>query len=187
MIKRLIVLPIFLGLIGFFSPVYAAELTDNNLKSSFSNYRLGVGDKVKIQVYGEEELTIETTLTDAGTITYPLLGEITASGMTIGELNSEIVNGLKGRYLVEPKVTIYITEYRDFYINGEVVKPGAYPYEPGLTVNKAVSIAGGFTQRASRTSITIVADKDPSQIHEDVKLNSPINPGDVITVEESFF
>jgi polysaccharide biosynthesis/export protein VpsN len=184
---RLIFLLLIWGLIGLSNSIYAAELSDNSLKSSFSNYRLGVGDKVKIQVYGEEDLTIETTLTDAGTITYPILGELMASGMTIGELNSEIVNGLKGRYLVEPKVTIYITEYRDFYINGEVEKPGAYPYEPGLTVNKAVSIAGGFTQRASRTSITIVSDKDPSQIQENIQINSPINPGDVITVEESFF
>jgi len=187
MANRLIFLTMMLILIGFICPIYAAELRDSSAKSSFSNYRLGVGDKVKIQVYGEEDLTIETTLTDAGTITYPLLGELKVSGLTIGELNAKIANGLKGGYLVDPNVTIYITEYRDYYINGEVEKPGAYPYEPGLTINKAVAIAGGFTQRASRTSITVVADQDPSQIQEDVELNSPINPGDVITVEESFF
>jgi len=168
-------------------PSYANQENGNAVRSSFSNYRLGVGDKLKIQVYGEEDLELESRLTDAGTITYPLLGEIRALGLTIGELAALITDGLKGRYLVDPKVSVNILEYRDFYINGEVQKPGNYPYVPGLTVYKAVSIAGGFTERASRTSITVIADKDPQQIPQDVELNTPVNPGDIINVEESFF
>jgi protein involved in polysaccharide export with SLBB domain len=184
---RLSCLLIVFGMMGPIPPVYAIADNAESEKSSFSNYRLGVGDKLKIQVYGEQDLELESQLTDAGTITYPLLGEIKALGLTIGELSALITEGLEGRYLVDPKVTINIIEYRDFYINGEVQKPGAYPYVPGLTVHKAVSIAGGFTERASRTSITVVDDKDPSQDPQDVELNTPVNPGDIINVEESFF
>jgi len=178
---------IVLCLLGSTPPLFANQQNEHSVNSSFSNYQLGVGDKVKIHVYGEEELGLETELTDAGTITYPLLGEIKASGLTIGELTEFITDSLKGRYLTDPKVTINVTEYRDYYVSGEVEKPGAYHYEPGLTVHKAVSIAGGFTERASRTSITVVADKDASHTPQDVELDTPIAPGDVITVEESFF
>jgi polysaccharide export outer membrane protein len=155
--------------------------------ASVSTYRLGVGDKIKIQIYGEPDLNLETKLTDAGTIVHPILGEIKAAGYTIGELSEKIMKDLKGRYLADPKVSVNIMEYRDYYISGEVQKPGAYHYEPGMTVYKAVSVAGGFTQRASRTSITLIDDKDPSRTPKEVKLNAPINPGDILTVEESFF
>lgn len=178
---------VILCMLGSIPTLSANQLNGSPVQNSFSNYQLGVGDKVKIQVYGEEELGLETELTDAGTITYPLLGEIRASGMTIGELTLFVTDSLKGRYLTDPKVTINVTEYRDYYISGEVEKPGAYHYEPGLTVHKAVSIAGGFTERASRTSITVVADDDTSHTPQDVVLDMPISPGDVITVEESFF
>ena len=130
---------------------------------------------------------LEGKLSDAGTIVHPLLGEIHAANHSIGELADAIVQELKGRYLVDPKVSINILEYRDYYITGEVQKPGAYHYEPGLTVHKAISVAGGFTQRASRTSIYLVKDKDPTRTEQEVDLNTPIGPGDILTVEESFF
>ena len=156
-------------------------------KRSLSDYRLGAGDKIKILVYGEPDLSIEATLSDAGTISYPLLGELKVSKLTIGKLSALIVDGLKGRYIVDPKVTINIVEYRNFYISGEVKKPGAYHYEPGLTVYKAVTLAGGFSDRASRSSITLISEDDPEQIPRDVELTTPVSPGDIINVEESFF
>jgi protein involved in polysaccharide export with SLBB domain len=154
---------------------------------SVSTYRLGVGDKIKIQIYGEPDLNVEAKLTDAGTIVHPLLGEIKAAGLSIGELSVKIEHELKDRYLVDPKVSVNILEYREYYITGEVQKPGAYHYEPGMTVHKAVSVAGGFTQRASRTSITLIADKDPARTPKEVELDTPVNPGDILTIEESFF
>jgi protein involved in polysaccharide export with SLBB domain len=158
-----------------------------SVNSSVSTYRLGAGDKIKIQVYGEPDMGVEATLSDAGTLVHPVLGEIKAAGLTIGELSAAMVQELKGPYLVDPKVSVNIMEYREYYVNGEVQKPGAYHYEPGLTVHKAISVAGGFTQRASRTGITLIADKDPAQKPREVGLDAPVNPGDILMIEESFF
>ena len=152
-----------------------------------SNYQLGSGDKIKIQVYGEDGLSMETKLTDAGTILYPFLGEVRVAGMTVGQLADRIVEGLKGRYLVDPKVSVSVLEYREFFVNGEVKSPGAYPYQPGLTVQKAVSMAGGFTERASHSEITLLKEKDPDGKPGKVDLSAPVSPGDVLTVEQSFF
>ena len=146
---------------------------------TLSNYQLGSGDKIKIQVYGEEGLSMETKLTDAGTILYPFLGEVRVAGLTVGQLADRIVEGLKGRYLIDPKVSVSVLGYREFFVNGEVKSPGAYPYQPGLTVQKAVSIAGGFTERASRSSITLLREKDPDGHPGIVELSSPVSPGDV--------
>ena len=154
---------------------------------TLSNYQLGSGDKIKIQVYGEDGLSMETKLTDAGTILYPFLGEVRVAGLTVGQLADRIVEGLKGRYLVDPKVSVSVLEYREFFVNGEVKSPGAYPYQPGLTVQKAVSIAGGFTERASRSNITLLKENDANATPGKVDLSSPVSPGDVLTVEQSFF
>ena len=155
---------------------------------SISNYRLASGDVISIQVLGEEDLKREKIrLSDAATISYPILGEIKLFGKTVAELETLIRDGLKGRYLVNPQVTVTIVEYRNFFINGQVEKPGGYPYSPGLTVRKAVSIAGGFRERASKDKIYVISDDDRSQTPRRVDQNTVVKPGDIITVEESFF
>ncbi|WP_315983501.1 polysaccharide biosynthesis/export family protein [Aliamphritea spongicola] len=104
--------------------------------SDLSNYRIGSGDLLSIQVYGEEELSMEVRLSDAGTIPYPFLGELNALGNTVGELTDTIKAGLADGYLINPTVSITVAEYREFFINGEVEEPGGYPYQPGLTLQK---------------------------------------------------
>lgn len=153
-----------------------------------SSYKLGAGDTITIQVLGEDDLKREKLrLSDAGTFTFPILGEIRVRGMTVGELRDHITNGLKGRYLLNPQVTVTIDEYRKFYVNGMVEKPGGYPFSPGLTVRKAISIAGGFKERASREKINVIREDDKSTTPKRVDLNAPMYPGDILTVEESFF
>jgi len=154
-----------------------------------SRYRLGSGDVISIYVLGEDDLKREKVrLTDAGTIQYPVLGEIRLKGLTTGELEQKITSGLlKAEYLKQPKVTVSIDEYRPFFINGEVSRPGGYPYVPGLTVLKAVSIAGGFKDRASKTNMFVVRDGAANQERKKVELDTPIYPGDILTIEESFF
>ena len=155
---------------------------------SMSSYRLGAGDLISIQVLGEEDLRRERVrLSDAGTISFPVLGELTVNGITVGELERRIAGGLKGRYLQNPTVTVTIHEYRPFFINGQVARPGMHPYIPGLTVRKAVTAAGGFRERASEEKIFVIRDGDPTQTPRRVNLNSPVFPGDLLTVEESFF
>jgi polysaccharide export outer membrane protein len=139
-------------------------------------------------VLGEDELKRERVrLSDAGTVSFPVLGEIRVKGMTVGALEEFITRGLKGRYLLNPQVTVTIEEYRNFFVNGSVEKPGGYPFSPGMTVRKAISIAGGFRERASREKINIIRDDDPKQTARRVDLNTSILPGDILTIEESFF
>ena len=154
-----------------------------------SRYRLASGDVLSIYVLGEDDLKREKLrLTDAGTIQFPVLGEIRIRGLTTGELEQKITSGLRDlQYLKNPKVTVSIDEYRPFFINGEVYKPGGYPYVPGLTVLKAVSIAGGFKDRASKTNMYVVRDGTPNEQRKKVELDTAIYPGDILTVEESFF
>lgn len=153
-----------------------------------SSYRLGAGDVITVKVLGEDELRRERVkLSDAGTISFPILGEIRVKGMTVGSLEDHITKGLKGRYLVNPQVTVTIDEYRSFFVNGMVEKPGGYPYSPGLTVRKAISIAGGFRERAARDKINVIRDDDPAQTSKRVDLNAVVRPGDILTIEESFF
>ncbi|UCV13955.1 polysaccharide biosynthesis/export family protein [Quatrionicoccus australiensis] len=156
--------------------------------TGLSTYRLAAGDVITIRVLGEEDLSKEKIrLTDAGSVSYPALGEVKVLGLTTGDLERIITTGLKGRYLVNPKVSVQIEEYRPFYINGLVDKPGGYPYQPGLTIRKAASLAGGFKERASINKIYIIRDGDPLQRSQKAELNTYVLPGDIVTVEESFF
>lgn len=151
-----------------------------------STYRLGAGDLVKIKVYGEEDLSMEVRLGDSGAFSYPFLGELRVAGDTVNQVEAKISRGLKGDYLVDPSVSVSVLEYRPFYVNGEVEEPGSYPYVPGMTVRKAITIAGGFTERASRSKIFVDPEADATDRHV-VELNDKIKPGDTITIEESFF
>lgn len=182
MIRRFLI-----SLLLLLTAASASALAQKSL-SPLSSYKLGAGDMITIRVLGEDDLKREKVrLSDAGTVSFPVLGEIRVKGMTVGALEDYITRGLKGRYLLDPQVTVSIDEYRNFFVNGEVDKPGGYPYVPGLTVRKAVSLAGGFKERAVRDKVTIIRDEDPSQTPKKVDLNEPVMPGDMITVEQSFF
>jgi polysaccharide export outer membrane protein len=181
----------FLGLLLTLAlPVFAQQSgkPSNGAENLLSTYELAAGDVITIRVFGEDDLSREKIrLSDAGTIPYPVLGEVKAKGRTIGEIERFITAGLDGRYLVNPRVSVTIEEYRPFYINGMVEKPGGYPFQPGLTVLKASSLAGGFKERASFSKITIIRESNPKAGPQKVDINTPVNPGDTIFVEESFF
>jgi protein involved in polysaccharide export with SLBB domain len=170
------------------SALLAMEARAQAKSDALSSYRLNSGDVISIRVFGEDDFNREKIrLTDAGTVSFPVLGEIPMLGRTVGEIEQLVTDRLKGRYLVNPRVSVWIDEYRSYFVNGMVEKPGAYPFQPGLNVRKAVSIAGGFKERASVNKIFIVRDKDVAHQPTKVDLNADIGPGDIITVEESFF
>jgi polysaccharide export outer membrane protein len=150
-------------------------------------YRVDSGDIIKVTVFGQQDLSIETLLNDSGKIDYPFLGQLQAAGLTLAELQHQIYQGLKGDYLVNPNVSVSIVEYRPFFIDGEVKDPGGYPFQPGLTVSKAAALAGGYTERASLAKIFIIRSNDPDQKSINVKANVSVNPGDIITVKQSYF
>lgn len=156
-------------------------------ETGLSEYTLGAGDVIRIQVFGHENMTTEGNLSDAGTISFPFLGEMRVLGLTVGQLESDITEKLKDGYLLDPKVTVSLVTYRNVYIEGEVVKPGGYSFRPGLTVRKAISLAQGFTELASRRKIYAISEGDESRKARKVELEDFVKPGDVITVKESFF
>ncbi len=159
----------------------------NAIAQAESDYRLGSGDKIKITVFGQLDLSIETLLNNSGKINYPFLGEIQAVGKTLAEFQKQIYDGLKGDYLISPNVSVSIIEYRPFFIDGEVEKPGGYPYQPGLTVNKAAALAGGYTERASLQKIFMIRSNDSKQESVRININTVVNPGDIITFKQRFF
>ncbi len=150
-----------------------------------NDYRLNTGDKILIKVFDEDELTVETTLNDRGVINYSFLGELTISGQTSREVEQLVTARLMDGYLKQPSVSVTVLEYRPFFINGEVRSPGDYPYQPGLTLEKAVSVAGGFTDRASRRKIYL--QRGTGDKKERMRFQDGVEPGDIITVEEGFF
>lgn len=152
-----------------------------------SDYKLGPGDRLAITVFNEKDLSVDVRLSDAGTLSFPLLGEVRAQGMTIGMLQDHLAEQLRVGYLVNPQVYVSIIEYRQFFVNGEVNKPGGLSFMPGLTVRKAIALAGGFTARASFSKIFVIHEDDPFGRSRAVTLDTFLRPGDILTVEQSFF
>jgi len=151
-------------------------------------YRLGVGDIISVRVYGaDEELKFERIrLNNPGMVTFPF-GEFAALGRTTRDLEAAITKSLKGKILLNPRVWVNIDEYRPFFVQGQVARPGAYPYQPGLNVIKAVTIAGGFRERASLQKIFVIRDGDRSSSPVKADLQTTVGPGDMVSIEESFF
>ena len=151
-------------------------------------YRIDTGDRVSITVYREADLSVNGVRVKAdGTIAFPLLGNLRVAGLTSRELQNLVTTRLLDGYLKKPNITVSIDSYRLYYIKGEVSRPGGYSFVDGLTVAKAVALAGGYTVRASESSISLVREADPENPIESVGVNVAIRPGDIITVGESFF
>ena len=154
---------------------------------NLDDYRLSVDDEISVTVFQEPELSVQKTrVSTTGTISMPLIGQVKVQSLTVEEVEAKVTVLLLGDYLKKPNVTVSITEYRPFYINGEVDEPGSYPFRKGLTIKKAVALAGGFTERASRSNIQLIREGQQTEI-DNVALNFAVQPGDVITVNESFF
>jgi protein involved in polysaccharide export with SLBB domain len=175
-----------MGLLGCCAAV-AAPLPGANAPTATSEYRLGVGDVVRVEVRDEPDLTIEAQVQADGGIKYPFLGSMSARGKTVTRLQQDITAGLRSGYLVNPDVRVRVVTYRPVYVTGQVVRPGGYPFLVGLTVEKAATIAGGFTDRASLRSIFVVHEGQSQQDKRKVSLDTQVLPGDTIIVEESFF
>jgi protein involved in polysaccharide export with SLBB domain len=152
-----------------------------------SSYKLGPGDQILINVFAEDDLSMDFMLNDTGTLNYPFLGELKVEGLSVVELERLITLGLKGPFMVDPDVTVSVKEYRPFFLNGEVEEPGGIPYQPGLTLERAISLGGGFTPRAHKKKTTVLRAADPTAVVKPIAPNDPVYPGDVITVSERFF
>lgn len=151
-----------------------------------SSYRLSSGDKIRVEVYGEADLSVETLIEATGTINYPLLGRVVVQGYTLNDIEQLIARRLGQGYLVNPSVRATIVQFRPFYVTGQVRRVGAYPYIEGLTVEKALALAGGITEIGSTRKIFILRE-GLKAVRERAAMLSPVLPGDTIVVDESLF
>ena len=150
-------------------------------------YRLSTDDVISVTVFNESDLSLESVkITDDGTISVPLLGPVLVKGKTVSEVEAYLTQLFAADYLKKPSVSVTVTEYRPFYINGQVKKPGSYAYRTNMTVQIAITIAEGFTARASKSEIYLLPEGSESKRIK-VSLGSLVQPGDVITIDESFF
>lgn len=152
-----------------------------------AQYRLGAGDKLHVTVFGQPDMSGDFTVDSAGSVPVPLVGAVQAGGKTTAEFQEALQDALRGTYLANPSVSVEITEFRPFYILGEVNKPGAYPSTAGMTVTQAVATAQGFTYRANTHRVYIRHSGDRSEKAYALTGATLVTPGDTIRVPERFF
>lgn len=157
------------------------------MRGSTGAYILGPGDRLRIKVYSDADMTGEYEINASGAVSLPLVGDVRASGQTTRQLEQRIAAAMRGKVATDPKVSVEIAAYAPFYIYGEVKKAGEYPYRVGLTVADAIATAGGLTYRADERKILL---RRAGSIDEHViSLDAPakVYPGDNIRVSESYF
>ena len=151
-------------------------------------YHVGPGDRLKVTVFGQDDISGEYAISTAGTLAMRLSGEVRAEGLTITELQETITRELAEIYFVDPQVTVEVLNYRPFFILGEVNRPGSYPYISGIVARQAVALAGGFTRRGRESSATLIRkDSTGQEVHFSVGLDEPVMPGDTLMVERRLF
>ena len=152
------------------------------------NYRLGSGDKLKVIVYGEEDLGGEYFVAGNGEVQLPLLGQMRASGLTIHDFQAAIAAKFVSEgYLNNPRVSVEVQNYRPFYIIGEVKTPGQYPYVSGMNILNAVALAGGYTYRADDKTVYVRRNGSTNETRMKADQTTVINPGDIIRIDERIF
>lgn len=164
----------------------SAPPADTEQLTTVPEYHLGSGDRVRVTVLDQPNLTGEYRVDGAGRLAFPLIGSIEARGLSPTELEQKITSKLKPEYLANPSVSVEVVNARPFYVLGEVKNPGSYPYVEGMTVLNAVAIAGGFTYRAREEDFYITRASNPAQ-KAGASPATRVTPGDVITVRERYF
>lgn len=152
-------------------------------------YHLGPGDKVRITVFGQPTLTGEYTVTGAGDIAFPLVGNVPVTDSTVEQLQDALRARLAAGYFEDPKVSAEIIDYRPYYVLGEVNSPGKYPYAIGLTIDQAVATSGGYTYRANTNMVYVKRALSTKEWLVDLRKDRSfqVRPGDTIRVAERFF
>ncbi len=169
------------------APAPAAGSLEDGPAPGAQEYRLGVGDELRIAVFGQPDLTGQFMVGTTGAISYPLLGEIPAADLTLAELTASIKTALEKGYVRQPTITLEIVKFRPFYILGEVQKPGTYPFTAGLTIMKAVATAGGFTYRANARHVLIRHANDTQERRYELTSATRVQPGDTVRIIERMF
>jgi protein involved in polysaccharide export with SLBB domain len=152
-----------------------------------ANYTLGTGDKLKVTVYGEPDLSGDFVVDGSGQVGMPLVGQVKAAGLTIHEFVAEVTASLSQGYLKDPKVSVEVENFRPFFILGEVNKPGEYPYQSGINALDAIALAGGFTYRADDSQVFVRRNGSSKELELPADASTKIYPGDIMRVAERIF
>lgn len=133
------------------------EPTRGDLLSSNRPYLIGPFDKLKIDVFGIEDLTKEVQIDASGRLSFPLIGVVEASGLTPGELADELERQLQGRFVRDPEVTVNLEETvsQVITVDGQVEEPGLYPVIGRMTLMRAVATAGGTAEFAKLNDVVV--------------------------------
>ena len=150
-------------------------------------YRLGAGDRIRVTVFEQEGLTNTYSVDQSGYISFPLVGAVPARGQTAQQVEAALAAKLRQGFLREPDVSVEVDRYRPIFVMGEVGAAGQYSYVPGLTVQKAIAMAGGFSARANQANVDITRDINGKVMTGRVVTSDPLLPGDTIYIRERLF
>ncbi len=166
-----------IGALTAVSPAQGAQL----------EYTLGSGDKLRVTVFGHDNLSGSFVVDGLGFVPLPLVGEVSAGGLTAREFEQAVINALMPDYLKRPRVSVEVLNYRPFYILGEIGSPGSYAFVNGMQVINAIALAGGYTYRARENRVFIIRATNVEREKENADHNTFVLPGDIIVVPERYF
>ncbi len=152
-----------------------------------SGYKLGPRDRVSVTIFNHPDLSREYELDGDGRFSMPLIGVVDAAGKTPVELEVLLVSRFKPDYLVNPRISIEVRNYRPYYLIGEVKSTGSFPYVAGITYLTAIAMAGGYTYRAKKGVVYVIRGNDPEQEETKLDANEKVRPGDIIRIAERLF
>ena len=157
------------------------------LNQSATDYQLGPGDKIRVTIFGESDMSGEYQVDGSGMVRLPLVGTLQAKGATAPALEQEIAAALEAGYIKNPRVNVEITLYRPFYIIGAVNRPGQYPYVDHMSALNAVALAGGFTDQAIQSTVYVRHENSATEQTVETNQLTHLDPGDVVRVKTSPF
>jgi polysaccharide export outer membrane protein len=174
---------------GFLSACAAPGATRPELfvASAADPYTLAAGDRLRIIVFGQDSLSNAYSVDGAGRISMPLIGSVPVQGRTAQEVEHAIAGRLRNGFLREPRVSVEVEAFRPFFVLGEVNNAGQFPFVEAMTVRTAVAIAGGFGPRGYQGGVDLTRVVDGAPVTGRVPLDTPIRPGDTLTVRERIF
>lgn len=168
-------------------PTHLSDAQNHLSERQTQHYKLGVGDQLRVIIFGEDNLSGEFFVDGRGSISLPLVGEVTAKGKTLRQFEQAITKALQNGYLKDPRVNAEVLNYRPYYILGEVENAGEYPYSDDLTVLNAIATAGGFTYRANKRLIVIKRAGVDQEERFPLTPTTPVQPGDTLRIIERLF
>lgn len=192
MFRHVIFLTLLLSVAAVSFPIPGQALENNAGSTNESDdattaRELKPGNKIKLTVFGEKDLSGTFEVDATGALSLPLIGNVHVAGMEPGKLEQIVTDKFKAGYLINPRVSIEVLNYEPVFILGEVNRPGSYPYVNGLTVIDAVALGGGFTPRARQSSMEIFREKKDTKIKIDAVGSTLVYPGDTVQIEERLF